>query len=157
MSQALSYAHFHQRALAWVLDLFLLSAVLSPFLFLLTSFASSHLHDETGLILFRLLRMLLVLAVSLTALSWCTARFGGTPGKVLLGLQVIDMTSQHWLSPRQALVRILLSIPVMLSVLGIVIMFFDPRRRAFHDRVLNTLVIVKDHDYADDTLPGELQ
>ena len=157
MNPSLSYAHFHQRALAWFLDLFLLSAVLSPFLFLLTDFASVFLHDETGLILFRLLRMLLVLGVSLTALSWCTAQFGGTPGKVLLDLQVIDSTTQHWLSPRQALVRILLSIPVIFSVLGIVMIFFDRQRRAFHDRALGTLVIVKGHDYAEDTLPGEFR
>jgi uncharacterized RDD family membrane protein YckC len=155
MTSPLIYAHFHQRALAWILDLFLLSAVLSPFLYLLNTFAATHLYDETGLILFRLLRLLLVFIVSLSALSWCTARFGGTPGKVLLGLQVIDSDTQHWLTPRRALLRILLSIPVIFSVLGILMMFLDGQHRAFHDRALNTLVIVKDHDYAEDPLPGD--
>lgn len=157
MNPPLAYAHFHQRALAWLLDLFLLMAVLSPFLYLLNNFAATQIFDETGLILFRLVRLLLVLAVSLSALSWGTARFGGTPGKVLLGLQVIDFASRQWLTPRQALVRILLSIPVIFSVLGILMMFLDPQRRAFHDRVLHTLVIVKEHDYAEDPLPGDLR
>lgn len=157
MNPALSYAHFHQRALAWILDLFLLSAVLSPFLYLLNTLVATHLYDVAGLILFRLVRLLLVLGISLTLLSVCTARLGGTPGKILLGLQVIDATSQHWLTPRRALVRILLSIPVIFSVLGVLMMFLDGQRRTFHDRALNTLVIAKDHDYADDPLPGDLQ
>lgn len=155
MNSSRSYAQFHQRALAWVLDLLLLSAVLSPFLYVLNMVTLTHLHTVSGLVLFRLFRLVLVLGACLVILSECTARFGGTPGKVLLELQVIDATSLHWLSPRRAALRILLSIPVIFSVLGVLIMFFDTQRRAFHDRALNTLVIVKASDYADEPLPGD--
>ena len=151
------YASFGQRALAWVLDLFLLSALWSPFLFLLNSLLLPHIHTEAGLILFRLLRLVLVLGVSLMALSECMARFCGTPGKILLDLQVINTSQRNWLTPRQALGRILLSIPVVFSVLGILIIFLDEQRRAFHDRALNTLVIVKAPDYAQEPLPGEFR
>jgi uncharacterized RDD family membrane protein YckC len=157
MNSTLHYAHFHQRALAWVLDLFLLTAILSPILYLLNTYAVETIHGESGLILFRGVRLVLVLGVSLFALAWCTSRFGGTPGKVLLELQVMDSVSQQWLSTRQALMRILLSIPVMFSLAGIVIMFFDKQRRTFHDRALGTVVLVKAHDYAEDTLPGGLR
>jgi uncharacterized RDD family membrane protein YckC len=157
MSASIQYAHFHQRALAWVLDVFVLSAVLSPLLYLFTAGVTPHLHAESTLMLFRLVRLLLVLALSLAVLSGFTARFGGTPGKVLLGLQVIDATTGRWLRPGQAGARILLSIPVIVTLLGILVLLFDAQRRAFHDRVMHTLVIVKEHDYADDALPGDLR
>jgi uncharacterized RDD family membrane protein YckC len=154
MNPGFTYASFHQRLLAWLLDLFLLGAVLSPFIYLLNSIAAIHITGAIGLILFRLLRLVLVLGVSLVLLSEGTAHFGGTPGKVLLDLQVIDADSQHWLRPRRALLRTLFTVPVTFSVLGILIMFFDAQRRTFHDRAFNTLVIVKAHDYADEALPG---
>ena len=157
MNPAVTYAGFHQRLLAWLLDVFLFSAVLSPFVYLLNSFAVTHISGDVSLILFRLLRLILVLGVSLTVVSECMARFGGTPGKVLLDLQVIDAESGHWLSPRRALLRTLLTVPVIFSVLGILIMFLDAQRRTFHDRAFNTLVIVKAHNYADEALPGGLQ
>lgn len=156
MSLPLRYAHFHQRALAWVLDLFLLTAVLSPFIYLLNHYAPTYLYSQSSLILFRLVRLLLVLGVSVTALSWCTARFGGTPGKILLDLQVIDFATHNWLTPRQATLRILLSIPVIFSVLGVLMLFFNPQRQTFHDKAMHTLVIVKAHDYADESVPGGL-
>lgn len=151
------YARFHLRVLAWVLDLFLLGALLAPLIYLLNAFAITYLDGTIGTILYRLLRLVLVLGVSLTVLGECTARFGGTPGKVLLNLQVIDASSGGWLHPRRAVLRTLLTIPVVFSVLGILIMFLDERRRTFHDRVFNTLVIVKAHDYAEDMLPGDFR
>lgn len=155
MNPPLTYASLHQRLLAWLLDLFLLAAVLSPFLFLLNTFAETYIHGAAGLIGFRLLRLVLVLGGSLVFLGECTARFGGSPGKVLLDLQVVDADSGHWLQARRALLRTLLTIPVVLSVLGILMMLLDEQRRTFHDRAFNTLVIVKAHDYADDALPGD--
>lgn len=156
MTPPLIYAHFHQRALAWILDVFLLAALLAPFVYLLNTFAATHLTAETSLILYRIVRLGLVLGVSLTILSGCTARFGGTPGKILLGLQVIDFATHKWLTPRQALLRILLTIPVTFSVLGVLMMFFNSQRQAFHDKAMHTLVIVKEHDYAEEPLPGDL-
>lgn len=150
------YAGFSQRVLAWLLDLFLFSALLSPLLFLLNNIAITHIHDDTTWMLFRMLRLVLVLAISLTIICQTMVRFGGTPGKVLMGLQVLDAHGQ-WLRPRQALGRILLSIPAIVSVVGILMMFFDKQRRTFHDRVLNTVVIVKYHDYAEDPMPGDFQ
>jgi len=156
MNQSLTYAHFHQRALAWILDLLLLMAVLSPFVYLFNQYAPTYLYSEYSLILFRLVRLVLVLVIGITALSWSTARFGGTPGKILLDLQVINSTTHAWLTPHQAQLRLLLSIPVICSVLGILLMFFNPQRQAFHDKVLHTLVIVKASDDADEPLPGDL-
>jgi uncharacterized RDD family membrane protein YckC len=156
MTSPLNYAHLHQRALAWVLDVFLLTAVLSPLVYLLNIFAASHIDSDTGMALFRLLRLLLVLGTSLVALGVCTTRLGGTPGKILLGLQVIDSASHHWLSPGKAMLRILLSIPVAISGIGMLMMYFNDQRQAFHDSILHTLVIVREANYAEDTLPENL-
>ena len=155
MIEPLQYGGLVRRALAWLLDLLLLSALLSPVLFLVNGIAHAHIYHEAGWMVYRAVRLAVVLAIGLTVLCQTTSRYGGTPGKVLLGLQVLDAQG-HWLSPRQALVRVLLSIPAICSGIGVLIMFVDAQRRTFHDRVLNTVVVVKYHDYADDPLPGKL-
>lgn len=88
-----------------------------------------------------LLELLVDLAlIVFTVWMWQTR--GGTPGKLLLGLRVVDAATLRPLSTRQAVGRyfayLLSSIPLCLGFLWI---FFDPRHQAWHDKLSGSLVV----------------
>jgi uncharacterized RDD family membrane protein YckC len=85
--------------------------------------------------------------------SFTTSSYGGTPGKLALGLRVI-LLDGSMLSLQQALIRHL--IYAAGGIIGSVIPFatlwyladnipaaFDPEKRALHDRIAKTLVVKK--------------
>lgn len=71
-------------------------------------------------------------------------RHGGTPGMRLLGLRVMNAAVPAPISTRQAVLRFclcaFLTWPVLL---GLVLAFFDRRRRGWHDRVAGTMVVAR--------------
>lgn len=158
MSQAAyQYAHFHQRVLAWILDIFLLYALLSPFLYILNTTLLPLFDSSAGLILYRLLRLVIVLSGITYTFAWCLQRYGATPGKLLAGIRVIDQATQQSLSRRQAAIRLLLSIVSTFSGVGVLFILFDKQRQAIHDKMLHTLVIQAEDDYACEPIPTDLE
>jgi len=154
MTQSRQAAHFGRRALAWILDLMLLAALWLPLLYVLNTFVAAILESPLSWHVYGLLRALLVIVVSVIALAWATARFGGSPGKQLMELQVIDATNGQQLRMRQALIRIPLSLASMFSLVGVLMMLFDDQRRTYHDWLLKSRVIEQAYDYADESLPA---
>jgi len=147
------YAHFHQRVLAQLLDIFLLFALLAPILYLLNNLVIPYIETETALITYRLIRFVLVTSAIVYVLAICLERFGATPGKILMGLKVLDMHTGEYLSRRQAALRILLSWLSILSSIGVLLIILDSRKQAAHDKILHTIVIKLEDDYACMELP----
>jgi uncharacterized RDD family membrane protein YckC len=91
------------------------------------------------------LGLLFVAEIFLNALydGWFISHRGGTPGKLILGLQVIR-PSGGWPSFGRAFGRyfaFLLS--YMMASIGCIIAGFDPEKRSLHDRICDTRVIYK--------------
>lgn len=77
--------------------------------------------------------------------------FLGTPGKLLLGCQVVDADTLKIMSTRQAFVRFVAYLASMLPLmLGFLWVLKDPRKQAFHDKIANTLVLYDANIEADD-------
>jgi uncharacterized RDD family membrane protein YckC len=80
-------------------------------------------------------------ALALVYAAYFTGLMGRTPGKMILGLKVVDT---HGQAPGfvRALLRTILGIAgSALLFIGHVPAFFDPARRALHDRLLGTRVV----------------
>jgi uncharacterized RDD family membrane protein YckC len=70
-----------------------------------------------------------------------TGTTGQTPGKMASGLRVVDVAGRPPGHTR-ALLRVLLAVVGIATLgAGVLLMFFDPARRAFHDRLLKTRVV----------------
>ena len=75
-----------------------------------------------------------------TIFMWQTR--GGTPGKLLLGLRVVDATTLGPMTTPQALGRYLAYLVSMLPLcLGFIWVVLDRRHQAWHDKLAGTLVI----------------
>ena len=74
------------------------------------------------------------------ALMWKTR--GGTPGKLLLGIRVVDAQTHGPLSAGRALGRGFACVLNLLSLgLGYLWLVLDPRHQALHDKLAGTLVV----------------
>lgn len=85
-----------------------------------------------------------LIAPVLIALCWIL--FQGTPGKLLLGLQLIDARSGRAPSVRQVLLRLLgYGLSALPLGLGFLWMAWDKQGQAWHDKLAGTAVVF-DHD-----------
>jgi uncharacterized RDD family membrane protein YckC len=75
-------------------------------------------------------------------LTVATAFFGKTAGMRLFELQVVDLEENTYPTIHQAAVSSALYLLTLLFLgLGFLAIFFDPERRALHDRASNTIVV----------------
>lgn len=76
---------------------------------------------------------------------WMWRVYGATPGKFLLGCQVVDAQTLRHVTFRQAVLRY---IGYFFSIVplgaGFLWVFIDKRRQGFHDKLARTVVIVED-------------
>lgn len=147
------YAHFHQRVLAQILDAFLLFALFSPLLYLINNLLFPYLGNPVVLAAYKLIRFLLIAGLTVSAFALCLERFGATPGKMLLGLKVINQQTGQFLDRKQAALRVLLGWVSVLSGIGVLIAILDKHKQAAHDKILHTIVIMLEDDYACMELP----
>ncbi len=81
-----------------------------------------------------------VLPIALTVFFW--VRYLGTPGKLLLGLHVVDAETGAPLRTPQAIGRYLGYYVSLLALgLGFIWVAFDSRKQGFHDKLAGTVVI----------------
>jgi uncharacterized RDD family membrane protein YckC len=73
--------------------------------------------------------------------GYFTGLRGQTPGKMLIGLRVVDRAGDRPGLDRASLRAILGVFGIAAALLGILPMLLDPARRALHDRVVRTRVI----------------
>jgi uncharacterized RDD family membrane protein YckC len=75
---------------------------------------------------------------------WFWIRFLGTPGKLLLNLQVVDAKSMIALTVWQAIGRYLgYFVSILVFFMGFFWIAFDRRKQGLHDKLAGTLVIKK--------------
>ncbi|MCF6212283.1 MAG: RDD family protein [Gammaproteobacteria bacterium] len=83
--------------------------------------------------------------------AWLWVKFLGTPGKLLLGCQVVDAQTFEPLRPRQAVLRFFAYIVSLLPLgLGFLWVIRDKRKQSFHDKIANTVVLHEAGLEADD-------
>lgn len=84
-----------------------------------------------------------VLPPIITVFLW--VKLLGTPGKLLLGCQVVDQSTFQPLSVKQAIIRYLSYFVSLLPLgLGFFWVAWDKRKQGFHDKIAKTVVIIED-------------
>ena len=136
-------AGFWIRSLAALIDILLLTMILAvPLTYI---YGMNYWIDTSLFKGYWYVVLSFVVPVILTL--WLWLMFKATPGKMLLGLEIVDAKTGGKMSLKQAIVRyfayILSSVFVML---GFVWIAFDKQKQAWHDRLANSVVIYKSNN-----------
>lgn len=134
------YAGFWRRLAATLIDSVIYAVALA--LLFDPAVSSAELFTLDGA-----LRSLIGLL--LTIVLWM--KFLGTPGKLLLGCQVVDADSHAPLGLRQSLLRY---VGYLASILPLMLGFLwvakDARKQGFHDKIANSVVLLHAEIETDD-------
>jgi uncharacterized RDD family membrane protein YckC len=157
-----AYAGFWRRTAAVLLDSWLYMAISLP-LFLILGGAAGGSANEAELLraledgdILRLVLLsqtggglvdsMIQQVLPMIAIIACWMKWGGTPGKLLMGCAVVDAASHRRLSFFQAVLRyigyFISSLPLGLGFLWVA---WHPRRQGFHDLIAKT-VVLRDRD-----------
>lgn len=132
------YGGFWIRAAAVLVDGALLALITIPFMLLV--YGDQFFRNDGALLGFWDFVVTWVLPVVVTLAFW--VRRGATPGKLALGLEVVDIGTGERPTLRQAVIRylgyLLSTLPLGLGYIWIAL---DPRRRGWHDMLAGTVVI----------------
>jgi len=97
-----------------------------------------------------------VLTLIITVAFWI--KLFGTPGKLLMGCQVVDADSGEPLRLKQAVLRYLgYYVSAFTLGLGFLWIAWDKRKQGFHDKIANTVVLNNAELYAGDESQKSLQ
>ena len=87
--------------------------------------------------------LLLILTVPVIALLWWL--FQGTPGKLLLGIRIVDARDGGRLRLWQVLVRLLAyALSALPLGLGFIWILWDKRQQGWHDKLARSVVVEDD-------------
>jgi len=144
------YAGFGIRLLAWLIDFLvllflsliigLISGFFIAFLLIYVSIVSADSSIVTSLSNF--ISGFIGFSVNLLyfTLFW-SSKFQGTPGKILLGLKIVDANGNK-ISYSTALIRYISTIiSSLLLGIGYLLIIFDGKKQALHDKLASTYVI----------------
>jgi uncharacterized RDD family membrane protein YckC len=153
---ASNYVGFWPRLLAWSLDKLLFALVLAAVIAslglapgslaeLLRQFVAPDappllelVAEQRPMLEQVLLRWLLPLCAIIGFLRWKRA----TPGKMLIGAEVVDATSGGAMGLRQATLRSLAcTVSLLACGLGYAWILLDTRRQGWHDKIAGTVVV----------------
>jgi uncharacterized RDD family membrane protein YckC len=135
-----TYAGFWRRVGAAFIDSFLFS-ILFGMLFG-GSFVNAPIFTPEGM---ARAAFTLVITVGL----W--VNFLGTPGKLLLGCQIVDADTFEVMTVKQATIRFVSYLASMLPLMmGFLWVARDPRKQGFHDKIANTVVLYNADIVGDD-------
>ena len=142
-----TYARFGRRLLAIVIDMAFYAATSAALLFLLYGVEYfAWVREPHGMFEFYGVGDIFaqyLLPFLLTIVLWCS--FGATPGKFLLGCQMVDARTLQRVTIRQAVLRyigyLLSALPLGAGFLWVLV---DKKRQGFHDKLARTVVIVED-------------
>ncbi|WP_137167423.1 RDD family protein [Salinimonas lutimaris] len=81
---------------------------------------------------------------------WFWQKFLGTPGKMLMGIQIVDFNTGRRASVIKSTVRYVAYLVSMIPLgLGFLWVAFDKNKRGFHDHLSGTAVIVKQPEFRE--------
>lgn len=153
MNDALRYAGFWRRVLVHLIDaviylpvaLAALYGIYGPEYFLEGGDEPFSYFGAWDLVINDLIPLLLVV--------WLWHRYGGTPGKRLLHLKVVDARTGAHLRWGQAVLRYFGYIASLLPLgLGFLWVIWDKRKQGFHDKLAGTVVIYAPEDESQKSL-----
>jgi len=144
---SVTYAGFWRRAMASLIDstilVVLFSLLLGPAYLKAEFFSPQWIASTT-------------ITIAITVVLWI--RYQGTPGKLLLGCQVVDAISLQPLQTRQAFLRYIGYYVSMLPLLlGFIWVGIDKRKQGFHDKIAKTFVLHNARLDTDDESQKSLQ
>lgn len=127
----MNYAGFWRRLSAALIDSVIYSVLIS--LLIGPAYANPNLQTFEGMV------GAVIMSVATIAL-W--VRYQGTPGKLLLGCQIVDANSGEPMSYKQAVIRYLgYFVSLMTLFVGFLWIAWDKRKQGFHDKMANTVVV----------------
>ncbi len=157
---AIHYAGFWRRLLAFILDSFLFSAVIAPVQLLI--YGRDYFYwssEQTGMFaVYGPMDFLLTTLLPILLIIGFWVKLGATPGKLLLDCRVVDANTLQPLGWKKALLRCLAYVVSALPVyLGFVWIAVDKRKQGLHDKLAKTLVLHHADDYAREPLDQLLE
>ena len=133
----IEYAGFWIRFLASVLDTIILLMVAVPLLLVFYGPEVLFMSESPGLA-YDLINYLLPLVAILLFWQYRSA----TPGKIMMGIYIVDADTLQHPSFGRLLLRYLGYYVSMLPLfLGFIWVAFDRRKQGFHDKIANTVVV----------------
>ena len=146
-TEQVRYAGFWRRLAAALIDSLLLMLLLAIIL------GPAYTRAPFGT-----LRWMVENAMSMVVVVFFWVRYLGTPGKLLLGCQVVDADSAKPLSIAQAVLRYLgYYISALPLGLGFFWIAWDKRKQGFHDKIANTVVLYDANLRSDDESQKSLE
>jgi hypothetical protein len=164
------YASFNRRIMAASIDTTIALFTLAPVVdFLLRMFNPTHdisfeqyqatqanpdtanselmrLLVDSGKLTEMLISSTTQMLVLLIASAVCWKIWSATPGKMLLGMKIVDAASEKPISNRQILLRSLgYIISCSVFFMGILWISLDKRRQGWHDKIAGTTVVLTRH------------
>lgn len=134
-----------RRFFANMLDGFLWIVIVVIYILIMGwSISSSGIQTGEADLLISSIVLITILLLIFWYFPYMTSRYGGTPGNLALGLQIVDMEG-HKISLKRASLRLLGTILMDLTLrLGFIFYYIDKKhRQALPDIIANTQVIVK--------------
>jgi len=149
-SGSVEYAGFGIRLLAWLID-FLVLLFLSLIIGLISGFFIAFLliyvsivSADSSIVRFLSDFIGVFIGFSVTLLYFTlfwSSKFQGTPGKIVLGLKIVDVNGNK-ISYFTALIRYISTIiSSLLLGIGYLLIIFDGKKQALHDKLASTYVI----------------
>ena len=138
------YAGNGARLVAWVIDGFILGAIVTAFVLVFGAIAAAAASNDNGTIagLTGLLAIVGIFVVSLLYLPWFWGHGGQTPGLKVMHLRVVREQDGGPLSMGTAFVRLIgYWISGAVFYLGFIWILFDARRQGWLDKIAGTVVI----------------
>ncbi|MGL9762162.1 MAG: RDD family protein [Wolbachia sp.] len=153
MDKKVNYSTMKRRALAFIVDCFLLIVI--PFVLVEVGFSLTHAIKGVmgAIIVITTIVFSLFLMIPCVFHIFMLVKFGGTPGHLLFGMCVRDKDTLEQITLIQAIKRtiaffIIYCIPLCNPILFLAILILvlvcavdDKHRQAFHDKIANTVVI----------------
>lgn len=132
------YAGFWIRVAASIIDTIVILLVITPLMYMVYGgdvFAQGNMSNG-----FWDIMISYVLPAAATIVLWIT--FGGTPGKRLLGLRIVNESTLQNLTWAPALLRYLGYFVSMFALfIGFFWIAFDKKKKGFHDHMASSIVI----------------
>ena len=127
-----SLASNSQRTLATILNYFLFSIFAQALVFLVTSIVSKDVVDLTGV----------MIILSMFIYVYFESALGGTPGKLLLKMRVVDANTFEKISYKRAVMRTFRKFIQLTGIFSLIGTLFNTAKNRFpHDELTETLVI----------------
>ena len=131
-----SYSPYGYRVKAFITDMFMIYA---PILYIITYVAMSGKDD------FQSSQLAPLIAVSLYGLIYALllSNFGQTPGKKAYDMKVVDDRTGETIGFFRAVLRFVAFLFTATTLLGLIIPFYRKDKKALHDIICGTIVVVE--------------